>query len=77
MLQHCVMNISIFGRGAVIVAAVSGELAHPWGSGGVLSVVVLLEVLPVGTGLLPLVAPVITGVPADVVGVCSVISSVF
>ena len=49
------MNISIFGRGAVVVAAMSGKLAHTWGSGGVLSVVVLSEVLPVGTGLLPLV----------------------
>ena len=77
MLQCCVMNISIFGRGAVIVVAMPGELAHPWGSGGVLSVVILLEILPVGTGLLPLVPPVITGVSANVDGVCSVISSAF
>ena len=71
------MNISFFGRGADVVAAVSGELAHPWSAGGVLSVVVLSEVLPVGTGSLPLTPPVITGVPVDVVGVCSVISSAF
>ena len=70
MLQHCVMNISIFGRGADVVAAVSGELTHPWSAGGVLSVVVLLGVLPVGTRLLPLAPPVITGVLANVIGVC-------
>ena len=77
MLQCCVMNISIFGNGADIVAAVSNELAHPWGTGGVLSVVVLSEVLPVGTGLILLVPPVITGVPVDGVGICGVISSAF
>ena len=52
MLQHCVMNISIFSSGADIVATVSDELAYPWGTGGALSVVVLSEVLPVGTGLI-------------------------
>ena len=77
MLQRCVMNISIFGKDAVVVDAVSGELAHPWGAGGVISEVVLSDVLPVGTGLLPLVPLVITVVPADVVCCCVVISSAF
>ena len=49
------MNISIFSSGADIVATVSNELAYPWGTGGALSVVVLSEVLPVGTGLILLV----------------------
>ena len=71
------MNISIFGSGADIVATMSDELAHPWGTGGTLSVVVLSEVLPVGTGLILLVPPVITGVPVDVVSICGVISSAF
>ena len=70
MLQHCVMNISIFGRGADVVAAMFCKLTHPWRAGGVLSVVVMSGVLPVGTGLSPLAPPVITGVPADVIGVC-------
>ena len=68
MLQHCVMNISIFGSGADIVITVSDELAHPWGTGGALSVVVLSisDVLPGGTGLILLVPLVITGVLVDV-----------
>ena len=70
MLQRCVMNISIFGRGADVVAALSDELTLPWSAGGVLYEVVLLGVLPVGTGLLPLAPPVITGVLADVICVC-------
>ena len=57
MLQHCVMNISIFGSGADVVATMSDELAHPWGTGGALCVAVLSEVLPVGTGLILLVPP--------------------
>ena len=69
MLQCCVMNISIFGREAD-VAAMSGELTHPWSAGGVLSVVVLSGVLPVGTRLLPLAPPFITGVLTNVIGVC-------
>ena len=57
MLQCCVMNISIFGRGADVVAALLNELTLPWSAGGVLYVVVLSGVLPVGTGLLPLTPP--------------------
>ena len=67
----------IFGKDAVVIDAVSVGLAHPWGAGGVLSEVVLSDVLPVGTGLLPLVPPVITVVPANVVCCCTVISSAF
>ena len=35
------------------------------------------DVLPVGTGLILLVPPVITDVLVDVVGICGVISSAF
>ena len=70
---------SIFGSGADIVIAVSDDLAHPWGTGGALAVVVLSmsDVLPVGTGLILLVPLVITDVLVDAVGICGVISSAF
>ena len=79
MLQHCVMNMSIFGSGADVVITMSDDSAHPWGTGGALAVVVLSmsDVLPVGTGLILLVPPVITDVLVDVVSICGVISSAF
>ena len=70
------MNISIFGSSADVVAAVSDKPAHPWAADGVLSVLVF-HALPVGTGSLPLAAPVITSALSDAIDVCSVLSSAF
>ena len=70
MLQRCVINISIFGRDANVGVAMSGKLTHPWSTKGVVSVVVMSGVLPVGTRLSPLAPSVITGVLADAIGDC-------